>query len=154
MFCHLPRANQHDTCSDDGFIGVFSHTSSRYIFSPPNNHCSFVEHPAGCKVSSLRGPSRVRFTRLNANTKSGNGGSRRTMFQFLRSIDLLLLACRTVYALDPKGPLQPVHVQILTVLCSRSPQLLSRQSSAISLRCSTYSNPCLSGEPVKPSSHR
>ena len=49
----------------------------------PINHCSFVEHPAECEVSSLlRGKSRGRLTRLNANTKLGCGGRRRTMFQY------------------------------------------------------------------------
>lgn len=49
---------------------------------PPINHGSFEEHPPGCKVSGLRAKSRGRLTRLNANTKSGRGGRRRTMFQY------------------------------------------------------------------------
>lgn len=43
------------------------------------HHCSFVGHPADCNVS---GEPRGRLKRLNANTKSGSGGRRRTMLQY------------------------------------------------------------------------
>ncbi|CAM9713177.1 unnamed protein product [Ectocarpus sp. 6 AP-2014] len=143
-----------DTVPQDNFNTPKSQSDPSMIHT--NNHCSFVGHPADCNVSTFRGESRGRLKRLNANTRSGSGGRRRTIFQY-DSCDRSISSALRAVPFTPstqKACFNLFMWRLLPFSVVDFLKLLSRQSRAKSFRCSTYSNPCSLGAPVKPSSHR
>ena len=105
------------------------------------HHCSAEEHPAGCNVSSLRDGSRGRLKRLNANTKSGSGGRKRAMFQY-GSCDRFISSALRAAPATPSAQKARFNLFMCRLLACNVVEvlkLLSRQSRAMSLRCSTYS---------------